>query len=80
MNTFIAYRKHPLKLFKIFPLVYHKILFHRLAIKDLETHLSRVLDFTARAVPCSFVELATDVDKPSDLEAVNRELAGKSGL
>jgi len=81
LNTFIAYRKHPLKLFKIFPPWFIiKFLFHRLAIKDLETHLSRVLDFTARAVPCSFVELATDVDKPSDLEAVNRELAGKSGL
>ncbi len=77
LETFIASRKHPLKLLRIFPPWFiMKYLFHRLSLEDVENHLSRLLSFTARAVPCPFVELATDVDKPSDLEVVKRELAG----
>ncbi len=77
LETFVAYRKHPLKLFRILPFWFIiKFIFHRLSVKDLEAYLSRVLQLTARAVPCPFAELATDVDKPSDLEVVNRELAG----
>ncbi len=77
LNTFIAYRKHPLKLFRILPFWFIiKFVFRRLSVKDLESYLSRILNLTARAVPCSFAELATDVDKPSDLEVVKGELVG----
>ncbi len=79
LETFISYRKRPLKLLRILPFRFIiKFVFGRLSVRDLETYLSRVLQLTARAVPCPFAELATDVDKPSDLEVVTGELTGGS--
>ncbi|HHX87733.1 MAG TPA: NTP transferase domain-containing protein [Firmicutes bacterium] len=77
LETFITYRKHPLKLFRIMPFWFIiKFIFGRLSVADLEEYLSRILQLRARAVFCPFAELATDVDKESDLEVVNRELTG----
>ena len=80
LETFVASRKHPLKLLRILPFSFMiKFIFHCLSLKDLEEYLSRVLHLTARGVPCPHVELATDVDKQSDLETVSRELARLRG-
>jgi GTP:adenosylcobinamide-phosphate guanylyltransferase len=75
LETFIAYRKRPLQLLRILPLQFLvKFLFHRLSLNDLETYLSRLLDLVVRAVPCPYAEMATDVDKPSDLAVVTEVL------
>lgn len=77
LEIFITYRKHPLKLFRIMPFWFIiKFIFGRLSVADLEEYLSRMLHLRARAVLCPFAELATDVDKESDLEVVKKELFG----
>jgi GTP:adenosylcobinamide-phosphate guanylyltransferase len=76
LEMFIAYRKKPLKLLRILPLSFTlKFLFKRLSVADLEANLSKLLQLRARAVPCGFVEIGTDVDKISDLEVVRRALS-----
>ncbi len=75
LEIFIATRKNPLKLWRILPpFILFKFLLGRLAVVDLECTLSKALHLRARAVPCDLVELGTDVDKPSDLQAVRQEL------
>ncbi|MEW5785102.1 MAG: nucleotidyltransferase family protein [Bacillota bacterium] len=78
LEMFIANRKKPLKLLRLLPLSFvAKFLLHRLSIADLETELSRMMGMTVRAVPCTLVEIGTDVDKLSDLEAVRRALSDR---
>lgn len=73
LDIFIATRKKPLKLLRLLPFSFLiKFLTRRLSVADLEKELSRIMDCKARAVPCDLVEIGTDVDKISDLEAVNR--------
>ncbi len=76
LELFISYRKKPLKLLRILPLSFlFKYLFKTLAVKDLESYLSRLLNLKARAVSCDCVEIALDVDKPSDLVLIKKALA-----
>lgn len=75
LDLFVAYRKKPLKLFRILPLSFiFKFLLKTLSVKDLERYLSRMMQARARAVPCEFVEIGTDVDKIGDLELVRQTL------
>ena len=75
----MAYRKKPLKLFRILPLSFiFKFLFNRLTVSELESYLSGMMQAKALAVPCDFVEIGTDVDKISDLEMVRQVL--RAGL
>lgn len=80
LALFISYRKKPLKLLRILPLsLIVKYPFKQLAVSDLETYISRLLNFKARAVFCSCPEIGLDVDKTSDLEQVKRIMAGDEG-
>jgi len=79
LDLFVAYRKKPLKLFRILPLSFiFKFLFNRLTVSELESYLSGMMQAKALAVPCDFVEIGTDVDKISDLEMVRQVL--RAGL
>lgn len=78
LDMFVAYRKKPLKLLRILPFTFiFKFIFQRLAVADLEANLSRLMELQARAVPCGFVEIGTDVDKISDLAVVKQALAAE---
>lgn len=78
LDLFVAFRKKPLKLFRILPAGFiFKFIFKRLTVGDLESYLSEMLEAKARAVPCDFVEIGTDVDKTSDLEVVRQALRGR---
>ncbi len=75
LNLFISYRKKPLKLLRILPISFlFKYIFKMLSLKDLETHLSQLLNLRAKAVLCDCVEIAVDVDKPGDLMLVKENL------
>lgn len=81
LDLFVAFRKKPLKLFRILPAGFiFKFLFNRLTVGDLESYLSEMLQAKARAVPNDFVEIGTDVDKISDLEVVRQVLQAQNTL
>lgn len=76
LEYFYQCRKKPLKLLRLLPPGFFlRYLTGRLSVQDLENALSRLLDFRARAVPCSLVELGIDVDKKNDLDLVTRILS-----
>lgn len=78
LDLFVAYRKKPLKLFRILPLSFiFKFLLNRLTVCDLESYLSEMMQARAFAVPCDLVEIGTDVDKISDLEVVRQAFQAK---
>lgn len=75
LDLFVTYRKKPLKLFRILPASFiFRFLLNILSVADLESYLSQMMQARARAVPCNFVEIGTDVDKISDLEVVKQAL------
>lgn len=75
LDQFVAYRKKPLKLFRLLPPGFIlKFIFKRLTVTDLESYLSEMFQARACAVPCDLVEIGTDVDKISDLEVVRQVL------
>lgn len=75
LDLFVTYRKKPLKLFRILPKTFFlKFILNNLTVSDLERFLSEMMQGEARAVPCDFVEIGTDVDKISDLEIVRQVL------
>ena len=75
LDLFVTYRKKPLKLFRIFPVSFiFKFLLNILTVAEVESYLSRMMQAKARAIPCDFVEIGTDVDKISDLEVVRQAL------
>lgn len=75
LDLFVAYRKKPLKLLRILPPSFiFKFLLKTLSVTDLERYLSKMMRAKARAVPCEFVEIGTDVDKISDLKIVRQAL------
>ncbi len=75
LELFVTYRKKPLKLLRILPTgLILKFILNTLSVTDLERYLSQMMQAQARAVPCDFVEIGTDVDKISDLEIVRKAL------
>lgn len=77
LETFISYRKKPLKLLRVLPLfLVFKYLFKTLSVEDLEYHLSRLFSLKAKAIFCDCAEIAVDVDKISDLAVVKKAIQG----
>lgn len=76
----LAYRKKPLKLAKILgPLIVIKFLLGILTIRDVEQRVSNIFKVKARAIKSKYAEIATDVDKGSDLKLA-REILSQEGL
>ncbi len=79
LEMFIANRKKPLKLLRMFPPIFIvKYFCRRLCVADLEKKLSQLMLLQARAVPCDLVALGTDVDKLSDLTVVRETLSRRT--
>jgi len=77
-SLYIA-RKQPLKLARILGLAtVLRMLTGTLSLPYLERVATRILGAPAAAVITPYAEIGFDVDKISDLEAVERALAGKS--
>lgn len=76
----LAYRKKPLKLAKILgPLILIKYVLGLLTIRDIEQRVSNIFKIKARAIKSKYAEIATDVDKKSDLELA-RKILSQEGL
>lgn len=75
-EAFMAYRKKPWKLAGIFGLKFViKFLLGTLTIRELEERVEELFGIKARAIISSYPEIATDVDKDSDLELAARVLS-----
>lgn len=76
VKQFLAYRKKPLKLARIlgFSIVVKYIL-GIITIEDLEKRVSNLLKIKAKAIESKYPEIATDVDKLSDLELAKKTLS-----
>jgi GTP:adenosylcobinamide-phosphate guanylyltransferase len=71
----VQLRKSPLKLLKYIGFEYFlKYLFRNLSIKDAELRISQLFNIKGKAISVSHPEIGVDVDKPSDLELVERVL------
>jgi molybdopterin-guanine dinucleotide biosynthesis protein A len=76
VNKFIEMRKSPIKLAAILGFSFIvKYLSRRLTIRELENRVSILLGIRGMAVISRYPEIGTDVDKPSDLEIMRRELS-----
>lgn len=76
-DELISLRKDPFKLCKaIGPGFIIKFLLRRLTIKEAEEKFSKLLGLKGIAVNCIYPEIGMDVDKPSDLDLVERVLFG----
>ncbi|MDW7738609.1 MAG: nucleotidyltransferase family protein [Bacillota bacterium] len=76
LEMFVSYRKKPLKLMRILPLILIiKYFLKTLSLVDLEKYLSKLMYLKAKAVQCDCVEVGIDVDKPSDLDLVKEILS-----
>lgn len=72
-------RKKPIKLARLLGFRFIlKFVFNRLGLHEIEERAATVLGCTGRAVISPYPEVGIDVDKPSDLELVERVLAGKN--
>lgn len=54
------------------------LMLRQLKLKEAETSINRKLGIDSIAIPCPFVELALDVDRPQDLEFLVDYLAARS--
>ncbi|MDK2801701.1 MAG: hypothetical protein PWP27_2484 [Clostridiales bacterium] len=71
----IAYRKNVFKMAKILGWKALILLFtKRLTIKQVESRFSQIFNVNARAIISDYPELANDVDKPSDLALIKKQL------
>ncbi|NLZ53353.1 MAG: NTP transferase domain-containing protein [Thermoanaerobacteraceae bacterium] len=74
-EAFMAYRKKPWKLAKILGLKFVlKFLLGTLTIKELQERVAELFGIKARAIISPYPEIATDVDKDSDLELAAKAL------
>lgn len=72
----VALRKKPLQMARLLGLRYLlKLLAGRLSITEVEERVEKKLHFKGAAVITPFAEIGIDVDKPSDLDLVERVLA-----
>jgi len=75
-EVFMTYRKKPWKLAQVLGLKFIlKFLLGTLTIKELEERVGDLFNIKARAIISSYPEIATDVDKDSDLELAARALS-----
>lgn len=69
----IAMRKQPLQLARLLGgRFFLKLLVNRLSVHEIEARVERILGFRGVAVITPYPEVGIDVDKPSDLELVER--------
>jgi CTP:molybdopterin cytidylyltransferase MocA len=74
-----AYRKRPLRLiWEIGPLALLKVLLGQMTAGDAFAYLSRRMGAVIRHVELPIADAAVDVDKPADLELVERIFASRS--
>lgn len=72
-------RKSPVGLARILGVRFVlRLVTRRLTIRAMEEKVGRLIGGSAKAVPTTLVDLAMDVDKPSDLEIVERVIRGRS--
>jgi len=75
-EAFMTYRKKPWKLARIFGLKFiFKFMLGILTINELQERVVELFNIKARAIISSYPEIATDVDKDSDLELAARALS-----
>jgi len=71
----VELRKKPLKLVNYIGFSYFlKYIFRSLSIKDAEGRVSELFNIKGKAIPVAYPEIGVDVDKPSDLELVEKIL------
>jgi len=72
----VAMRKNPLKLSRLLGFKFIlKLLFNRLTLAEIEERVHTILGFKGVGVVSPYPEVGIDVDKPEDLELVERYLA-----
>ena len=75
----LALRKKPLRMAGLLGLWYlFKLMVGRLSIAEVEERIEKKLHFKGVAVITPYAEIGIDVDKPSDLELVQRVLAAQA--
>lgn len=71
----IEHRKNPIKMGRVLgPIVLIKLLIGRLTIDNAEKRVARLLKLTPKAIISNYPEIGNDVDKPEDLEMVEKYL------
>ncbi len=80
IRRFLDHRKNPLKMAGILGWRFViRLLLRRLSLKELEEHVSQLLQIRGAVVICPYPEVGIDVDKPSDLQIARAALGGISG-
>lgn len=75
VRQFLDHRKNPLKMVSLFGSGFVlRAVTKRLALPNLESRFSELLNVKARAVISNYAEISFDVDKPGDLDRVRRIL------
>jgi len=71
----VRLRKSPLQLVNYIGVMYFlKYIFRSLSIKDAEERISQLFNIKGKAIIVTYPEIGVDVDKPSDLELVEKIL------
>lgn len=71
----IEYRKNPLKMGRILGFTFLiRLLLGRLPISKVEDKIQKMFDIRGSAILTDYPEIGNDVDKPSDIEFVNKYL------
>lgn len=74
-------RKKPIKLARLLGFRFIlKFMFSRLGLREIEQRAAAIIGCTGRAVVSPYPELGIDVDKPSDLELVDKVLADQQDV
>ncbi len=73
-------RKSPFKVVRMLGLEFIiRFIFRMLSVKDMERKISSLIGARGVAVDTPYVEISVDVDKPSDIEFVRKELVKEKG-
>lgn len=74
-RAFFAARKSPLQLASLIGLgTLVKLVLKKLTIAELEAKMAKILGVSCKAVPTSYPEIGTDVDKESDYNLISAKL------
>ncbi len=73
MNKLVTWRKKPLKLSQLFGVKFIcKFVLGRLTITELEQRLKKITGCSAATLVCESPEIGFDIDKPSDLDLIEK--------
>lgn len=71
----INYRKSPAKMSKVLGLPFLiKLATGRLSIEEVENRVSKLLNIRGKAIITEYAEIGTDIDKPEDIEIIEKFL------